>query len=132
RPTGEGLLKFDPSQFGADEPAFTVLSPFPDPGRGLSLLPGGGFYTDRAQQIAQHTAAGAQVGSAFPTAALTESRGVATDSAGNVYAIESLPNGDGGVLVFGPSEVNLPLAITSPPNPAKQTSTHAEGEVDPD
>jgi hypothetical protein len=132
RPGGEGLLKFDPSQFGADEPTFTVLSPFPDPGRGLSLLAGGGYYTDRAQRIAQHTAAGAQVGSAFPAAPLSESRGVATDSAGNVYAIDSVPNGDGGVFVFGPTEVGLPLADTAAPNPVNQTSAHAAGEVDPD
>jgi hypothetical protein len=129
---GEGLIKFAPSQFGVEEPVFTVLSPFPDPGAGLTLLPGGGFYTDREQHVVQHSAAGAQIGAPFPTAALSESRGVATDSAGNLYVIESVPNGDGGVFVFAPTEVALPLATTGAPSSVNQTSAHVTGEVDPD
>lgn len=128
---GEGLIKVAAGEFGAETVAFTQLSPFPDPGTGLALEPGGGFYTDRGDQVVQHSAAGAQVGSPFPTAALSDSRGVALDSSGNVYVTES-PNGDGGVSVFGPTEVELPLAISGAPSSVIQVAAHATGEADPD
>src|SRR5262249_48715161 len=94
---GEGLIKFAPSQFGVEPPAFTALSASPDPGTGLTLLTGGGYYADVENHVVQHSAAGAQVGSPFPSAAMSESRGVATDSSGDVYVTESPSNGDGGV-----------------------------------
>ncbi len=129
---GEGLLKFAPSQFGVAEPAFIALSPYPDPGAGLTLLPSGGYYVDHETDVVKHDAAGAQVGSPFPSAALSESRGVAADSSGNVYVTESAPNGAGGVSAFGPTEVELPLAISATPTGVIQTSVHATGEVKPD
>ena len=128
---GEGLVKVAPGQFGVEPAAFTQLSPFPDPGWGLALEPGGGFYTDRGDHVFQHSAVGAPIGSPFPTAALSDSHGVALDSIGNIYVTES-PNGDGGISVFGPTEVSLPLAISGAPSSVNQTSAHVTGEADPD
>jgi hypothetical protein len=54
-----------------------------------------------------------------------------TNPAGDVFVTES-PNGDGGVSVFGPGEVELPVAETGSPSNVIQTSAHVSGEVDPD
>ncbi len=125
---GPGVTKFDASQFETTPPAGTVVEP--DGAKALAVDPANDdLYIDKGDRIVQRTAAGAQVGSPFPSAPL-QSLGVATGQSGEVYVSEQ-NGGDGGVFVFGPDEVDLPLATTGPPNVTHNTAD-VSGEVDPD
>jgi hypothetical protein len=119
------VRKFDASQFGAASPVSSAELPVAasalavDPDSGDVLANDGG-------RIVVFDAAGAQQGAAFGD--LSNSRGVTTDPDGNVLATDSA----GGVFVYGPNEVQLPIATTGGSNNVTTDSAEVEGSVDPD
>ena len=52
--------------------------------------------------------------------------------AGGKVSVSETNGGDGGVFVFGPDEVALPLATTAGPSNVGKNSADVAGEVDPD
>ncbi len=121
-----GVTKFDASQFETTPPTGTVVDP--DEATALVVVPGSDdLYIDKGDRVVQRTAAGAQVGSPFPSTPLSGSRGVATGASGEIFVSE-----ENGVFVFGPGDADLPLATTSGFSNVTQVTADLAGEVDPD
>ncbi|HEX3362189.1 MAG TPA: hypothetical protein VHS74_14435, partial [Solirubrobacterales bacterium] len=124
------VQKYEPSQFGAETPVAAATFPMPSfyGARAVAVFPGGGeLYFGDNNQI--HATDSALVEQGAPFARLSgESRGLATDAAADVLATDP----GGGVFVYGPTEVELPLATTGgSANVGTQTADVA-GSVDPD
>jgi hypothetical protein len=125
----EGVTKFGASQFEAPTPTGNIVDP--DTATALTVDPGNDdLFIDKGDRVVQRTATGAQVGSPFPSTPL-QSSGVATGQSGELYVSEG-NGGDGGVFVFGPDDVDLPLATTSGPSNIAYSSADVAGEADPD
>jgi hypothetical protein len=112
---------------------FDVASPTPSlefesgSSLGLALDPtNGDLYADKGGKIIKWNAAGTQQGEPFGQ--LSDSRGLAVDSAQNISAVDS----GGGVFVFGPDEVQLPAGTTGGSSNLTPIGADVEGSVDPD
>ena len=124
--TSSIVRKYDASQFTAavPVPSAEVESSYPS---GLATDPANDdLYIDNGSQITKRDSAGSLLGAPF--GALSSSGGLAVDPSGDVYATDS----GGGVYVFGPDPVELPLASTGEATNVLQNSAHLEGNADPD
>jgi hypothetical protein len=125
-PFGGGIVKYPASQFGESSPTASIEFE-PTGASALALDPtNGDLYADKGNEIVRFDAAGAQQGSRFGQ--LSESRGIAVDGARNVSATDS----GGGVFVFDPDEVQLPIGVTGGSANVVATAADVEGSVDPD
>jgi hypothetical protein len=124
-----GVTKYDASQFGLESPLGTQVDP--EAPRTIAVTDGGDVLLNRSNRVYQRTAAGALVGSPFPLAGLSSSLGVTAGQGGQVF-VSDQPEGDGGIFVFGPTEVDLPLATTGAASNVTLHSADVVGEVDPD
>jgi hypothetical protein len=123
---GDNLVrKYDASQFGVASPV--ASAEFESITAPIAVDPGNDdFFVDTGTQIVQRTSAGVQLGSPF--GALSGSLGIAIGGSGEIFATEA----GGGVVVFGSTQVNLPLATTGATTNVVQNSADLAGTVDPD
>jgi hypothetical protein len=122
--------KFDAAQFEAAAPVGTIIDS--DSASALAVDPTSqDIYIVKSNRVTQRNPAGAQVGNDFPLTPLSGSNGVTVAGTGEVSVSEA-NGGDGGIFVFGPTEVALPLATTAGPSNIGKNSADVAGEVDPD
>jgi hypothetical protein len=119
-----GLHKYPASQFGEPEAAGTELDPAANT---LAVDPGSDHvFADEGAQVAEFDGSGEPV-STFGSGELSESSGVAVDSAGgDVYVADGET-----IRVFGPL-ATLPEATTGGASAIGPEGATLEGEVDPD
>jgi len=123
-----GLSRFAASQFGQAEPvADPGFEPIPVAPSAVAINPADDhlFYAN-GSQITEVTSTGAQVG--VPFGNLSTSYGLAIADNGDILASEEA----GSVVVFGPSQVDLPVASTGDPSNLTPNTGEVEGSVDPD
>lgn len=119
------LTRYPASQFDVASPSGTELEPTNE--QRVAIDPGNQhILIDRGHELQELDTSGAPVGSPF--GAITNSLGVAGDGSGNILATDI----NGGIFVYGPDQVELPLATTGEAINVTTTSAKVEGAVDPD
>ena len=122
---GYQVTKYPADQFDVASPSGTMIEA--ESARALGIDPvSQHLLVDRGNTLLERDTDGTLLGSPFGS--LYYSLGIAGDGSGRVFATDY----NGGIFVYGSSEVQLPLATTGEASEVGASTAKVEGSVDPD
>ena len=123
---GFEITKYPPSEFDVTSPSGTVIDP--ESTRKLAIDPvSQHVLLDHGANVLERDSSGTLLGGPFGM--VSNSEGVAGDGNGHVLVDDSA---NGGIFVYGTTNVQLPLATTGDAGNVTSTSADVAGSVDPD